>query len=317
MQSRQAVVIITLIWSVIFAACSPVSAPPTPVLREAEGEEPKVTLTRPLVIAHRGARSLAPENTLAAARKALEVGADSWELDVALTADGELVVIHDDTLGRTCNAAEIFPGRPPWRVWEFTLAEIQTLDCGSWFVSQDPFNQIEAGNVSEADQQSYVGERAPTLRQALEFTRDNHWRVNVELKEQPTYDLDRSIVEKAVALIEELGMDDGHQVVVSSFEHDYLRTINILNPRIPIQALTSTKILDLPAYMNELGADTCNPKVTAWSPDELAELRESGIHFNVWTVNEEDMVRNLIEAGVDGIITDFPQNLIAILKQSE
>lgn len=274
-----------------------------------------MNLSPPLVIAHRGAGSLAPENTLAAARKALEIGADLWELDVSVTADGELVLMHDNTLERTCNVEEVFPDREPWQVWDFTLAEIQTLDCGSWFNKKDPFKEIEAGNVSESDQQSYVGELAPTLRQALEFTLDNNWRVNVELKKQPSEELDRIIVEKTVALIEELGMDDGQQVVISSFKHDYLRTVKDLNPRIPTQAITSKAIRDLPAYLAELGTDTCNPKVTAWNYKRLGEMRAQGIAFNVWTVDDELTMKALINTGVNGVVTNYPQTLIRLLEQ--
>jgi glycerophosphoryl diester phosphodiesterase len=270
----------------------------------------------PLVIAHRGARSLAPENTLAAARQARAVGADMWELDVSVTADGELVIMHDDTLNRTSNVQQVFPERIPWRVWEFTLAEIQKLDCGSWFNQTDPFGQIKAGRVAESDVRSYVGEPAPTLRQALEFTRDNHWRVNVELKQQPDEKSSRIIVEGTVALLKELGMDDGKQVVVSSFQHDYLRTIRAANPRIPIQALTNQKIPNLSSYLTALGTDTCNPKAGAWSPQELRELGQAGIRFNVWTVNDEAEMKELIAAGVQGIFTDFPQALVALLKRS-
>jgi glycerophosphoryl diester phosphodiesterase len=291
----------------LLAGCS--SATPAPT------GAPSQSGQRPLVIAHRGARSLAPENTLAAAKKALDLGADLWELDVAVTADGELVVIHDDTLDRTCDIAQRFPGRVPWRVWDFTLAEIQTLDCGSWFNETDPFGQIQAGNVSEADRSAYVGEPAPTLRQALEFTRDNHWRVNVELKEQPTEALGQTLVDGAVRLIQELGMDDGEQVVVSSFNHQYLQAVRALNAQIPIQALTSQEIDDLAGYLAQLGANACNPKAGVWSPSELGELGRDGIQFNVWTVNDEAVMRQLIEANVHGIFTDFPQTLLLILKQ--
>jgi len=288
-------------------ACSSLSQPVQ--------EEADMSVSEPLVIAHRGASSLAPENTLAAARKALEIGADLWELDVSVTADGQLILMHDDTLGRTCNARDVFPDRGPWQVWDFTLAEVQTLDCGSWFNTKDPFGEIRLGNVSEADQQSYVGERAPTLRQALEFTRDHNWRVNVELKKQPTEELDRIVVGKAVALVEELGMDDGQGVVISSFRHDYLKAVKNLNPRIPTQAITSKAIRDLPAYLGELGAGTCNPKVTAWNHKRLGEMAAQGIAFNVWTVDDELTMKALIDTGVSGIITNYPQTLVGLLKQ--
>lgn len=275
---------------------------------------PNKTDSRPLIIAHRGARSLAPENTLVAALKALELGADMWELDVAVTSDSELVVMHDDTLDRTCNVKDLFPGRVPWRVWEFTLAEIKILDCGSWFNATDPFGQIKAGAVSKDDMELYVGEPAPTLREALEFTLDNNWRVNVELKEQPNEKLGKALVEKTVNLIGELGMDQRGQVVISSFNHEYLKTVRSLNPNIPIQALTEKEIDNLTEYLTQLGTDTCNPKVNVWSPEELGDLGRSGIQFNVWTVNDETVMRQLIEANVHGIFTDFPQLLARVLS---
>ncbi len=269
--------------------------------------------TKPLVIAHRGARSLAPENTLAAARKAFEVGADMWELDVAVTADKELVLMHDDTLERTCNAAEMFPERSPWQVWDFTLEEIQSLDCGSWYNASDPFDQIQAGNVSSESQQSYVGEQAPSLRAALEFTRDSNWRVNVELKAQPTTELDMVIVDQTLALLEDLGMDQG-QVVISSFNHDYIRRIRERNVNIPLQAITRELIRDLPSYLSDLGAEACNARANLWSYERVRELQEQGVKFNIWTVNDELTMRAFINTGVHGIITDYPQTLLTLLE---
>ena len=303
------------------AGCSPggISTTDTPsnILGSDEAMMLNDSADRTLIIAHRGARSLAPENTLAAARKALELGADLWELDVAVTADNELVVVHDDTLERTSNVKDLFPGRSPWQVWGFTLAEIKTLDSGSWFIRTDPFGQIKSGAVSQDEKESFVGEPMPTLREALEFTRDNHWRVNVELKDQPTEALGQVIVEKAVALIHELGMDDGVQVVVSSFNHDYLKNLRSLNSNIPIQALTSKKIKNLSDYLSVLGTNACNPKVDVWDPDELADLGQDGLQFNVWTVNDEATMRQLVDARVHGIFTDFPQVLSQVLNSSK
>ena len=100
----------------------------------------------PLYIAHRGARSLAPENTLAAAEKAVQTGAHGWELDVQMTKDGRLAVIHDKNLDRTSNVSRLnrFADRRPWPTHKFTLEELKSLDFGSWFQETDPFGQIEA-----------------------------------------------------------------------------------------------------------------------------------------------------------------------------
>jgi len=290
----------------LLTSCS--SGTATPGVKTSEGGK------RTLVIAHRGARSLAPENTIAAAKKALDLHADLWELDVALTSDHELVVVHDDTLDRTCNVIKLFPGRVPWHVWDFTLEEIKTLDCGSWYNETDPFKQIKAGNVTQDEIDSYIGEPMPTLREALEFTLENKWRVNVELKDQPDDLFGNILVEKTVNLISELGMDSNEQVVISSFNHEYLKKVHSLNANIPIQALTNEKIKDLSEYLTALGTDTCNPKLGVWSPAEMEKLGQEGIKFNIYTVNDEDDMKQLINANVYGIFTDYPQTLIQLIS---
>src|SRR5574340_659673 len=217
-------------------------------------------------------------------------------------------------LERTCNVEEVFPDRRPWNVQDFTLAEVRQLDCGSWYVQEDPFQQIAAGNVSASDLESYKGERAPTLREALEFTRDNHWAVNIEIKEQPDDATAALAVEKTVALVTELGMDDGRQVVISSFEHAYLRQVRALNNRIPIQLLTNADIQELDQYLNAFDTKYVNPKVTVWNPEQLKEMSARGVLINVWTVNEEADLQAMIDANVNGIITDFPQRLRQLLQ---
>lgn len=271
--------------------------------------------TPPLIIAHRGARSLAPENTLAAAQKAYDIGADLWELDVAVSADNELVLMHDDSLERTCNAKAMFPDRSPWNVWDFTLAEIQSLDCGSWYNQKDPFEQIKAGNVTAEERESFKGIQAPTLRQALEFTRDHQWRVNIELKDQPDEAMSRIIVKKTVEMVAELGMDQNQQVVISSFNHEYLKHLKELNPNIPVQAITQKLIGDIESYLKEYGTETVNPKINTWSYKRISELEAQGIHFNVWTVNDELTMKALINSGASGIITDYPQILVELLEK--
>lgn len=271
-----------------------------------------------LVIAHRGARSLAPENTLLAAQKGLEAGADLWELDVAVTAGGseaggELVLMHDDSLSRTTNARLAYPEREPWNVWDFTLEEIQKLDAGTWFVENDPFDQFRSGNVPAEDRQAFAGLRVPTLQQALEFTREHQWRVNVELKDQYDPARGRTLVEKTAVLVSELGMDAGRQVVISSFNHEYLRQIHQINLKLPVQALVNERLEDLRDYLHSLRAEAVNPRFGLWSDTEIAELEHQGIHFNVYTVNDEPSMKTLVQAGVSGIFTDYPQVLRGLL----
>lgn len=287
---------------------------------------------KPLVIAHRGARSLAPENTLAAARTAHALGADMWELDVHLSADGELIVFHDDTLTRTTNARAVFPQRMPWWVSDFTLAEIKHLDTGRVFLRSDPFGQIAAGHVSPAAQAALQTEPVPTLREALQLTIDLDWRVNVEIKAQPPQSA-VSIPERVTRLIEELRAES--RVLVSSFVPDYLQQVAALNPNIPLALLTEGPIaqsllakfllagaapplvhlsgFDPSPLLAQLGSTVFHPYHHTVTPEDVRILGERGIAVNIWTVNNPADMRHWIAAGVNGIITDFPQLLVDML----
>jgi glycerophosphoryl diester phosphodiesterase len=269
-------------------------------------------LPRPVLnIAHGGASSLAPQNTIAAGRKAFEVGADLWGIDVRLTKDGVFILMHDESLKRTTDVEEVFPGRSPWLVKDFTLEEIEELDAGSWFVESDPFGQIAVGNVSPEDQQSYIGEKVPTLREALEFTRENNWRIDVEVKSMDYFPREE-IARKLLALIRETRMES--RVMVSSFDHDLLRKIKELDPAIPTATLVIFAPRDPAGYLEDLGADAYDPSPLAFNPRIAAELRALGYGVYIWTYNEATQLRNFAAMeGVSGIFTDFPQRLEPIL----
>lgn len=263
-------------------------------------------------IAHRGARSLAPENTLAAARKAVEIGADWWELDVAMMADGQLVVLHDDSLERTSDAASVFPERAPWDVHTFTLAELRRLDFGSWFNQLDPFGQIAAGMVSSADQKKFVGEPIPTLEEALSLTRDHDWFVDIEIKDHTGYAGDAVVPENVVKLVQDLGMVD--KVMISSFNHGYIQRVKAVDPRIGICALVEDRPHPDPVgLVHQLNAQGYNPGSDIITPEQVKSLRAQDIPVYIWTVNDEAELRQWVDAGVNGIITDFPQRLQQIL----
>jgi glycerophosphoryl diester phosphodiesterase len=297
---------------VIVAAILALSACAQPQPRLQEVSTP---MCQTLNIAHRGARSLAPENTLAAARVALEIGADLWELDVAMTADGELFVVHDDTLERTSNVKAVFPNRAPWSNYLFTLEEVRRLDFGTWFLEKDPFKQIAAGNVSVAEQESFRGEKAPTLREALVFTRDHDWRVNVEIKDLVGTPGDATVVEKVVALVRELDMTD--RVLISSFNHAYVERAKKAEPKIATAALVEEADPDPAALLRRLHAQAYNPKLGKIRPEAIGALRDQGVDVYIWTVNDEKAMRELIAARASGIFTDFPQRLKPLAEACE
>jgi len=265
----------------------------------------------PLNIAHRGARSIAPENTLAAARKGLEVGADMWELDIQMTADGELIVIHDNTLKRTSNVREVFPSRKPWLVHEFTLDEIRLLDFGSWFAKQDPFGQIAAGMVAESDLARYVHQPAPTLKEALTFTLEHSWSVNLEIKDLGGNPDPHQVVKKILALVEDLDMVDS--VLISSYNQTYLAQIREVHPSIATGVLVSKPHPHPEKLLRRLGAQAYHPRLSGFRPSDIALLHRQGCRVHVWNVNDRKTMERLVSAEVDGIFTDFPQMLASVL----
>lgn len=297
--------IAVLMLLLLFAGCSAAKIEP---IQNSQGVV-DMTNNPVLNIAHRGARSIAPENTLLAARKGLEIGADWWELDVAMTKDNQMVIIHDPSLERTSNAKSVFAERKSWNVGDFSLQELHRLDFGSWYLSSDPFGEIKKGSVSVEDQKEFVGVVIPTLREALEFTRDNQWKVNVEIKDHKGKPADATIVESVVNLIAELGMQQS--VIISSFNHDYIVRVKKADASIRTAALTNSPEIDPLAKVNYLGADAFNPSYKYIEADQVAKLRAAGKDVYVWTVNDEATMRKLIAMGVSGIITDYPQ----LLKQ--
>jgi glycerophosphoryl diester phosphodiesterase len=264
----------------------------------------------PLNIGHRGASRLAPENTLAGARKALQLGADMWELDVAVTADGVLVLAHDDSLLRTSNAAQVFPDREPWLLKDFTLAELRRLDFGSWFNATTPPDPDPTAPQGVGD---YAGEPIPTLREALLFTRDRHWRVDVELKDLKGAPGEAHVVEDTVALIRELGIAD--HVLLTSFQHRFLQRARQLVPHLAMGVLAFTPDPDPVGLVQRLQVQAYLPPAAATPPKSVMDLRAEGIEVYPWTVNDPAVMRDYIAAGATGILTDVPHLLASVIEQ--
>ena len=260
-----------------------------------------------LNIAHRGARSLAPENTIAAAQKALEVGADMWELDTGILADGELIIMHDDTLERTTNVAQVFPNKTKALLHEFRLNEIQQLEAGSHFVNKDPFGQIAAGVVPQDSLDSFSKTPIPTLEQALVYTKDNHWKVNVEIKSIRATRKDMTIVEKTISMIQSMEMEKN--VLISSFNHEYLKRAKQLAPTIQTGWLTFAGMRIHRTAVQKAQCEAYHPSLVGLNKAKVQHFQSLGIAVNVWTVNKKEDIQKIIGLKANGIITDFPQYL--------
>ncbi|QLA15446.1 glycerophosphodiester phosphodiesterase [Desulfolutivibrio sulfoxidireducens] len=258
--------------------------------------------------AHRGARSLAPENTLPAIEKAHALGAHFVEIDVRLTADGHLVVFHDDTPRRTTSvAASPLAARAAHHVDTFTLAELRSLDAGSWFAATDPFKTIADGKVPQTDLSGFPGTPIPTLAEVLAFCRGHDFPVNVEIKDHAGRPGHEAITPEVLALVRRTQTRD--LVLVSSFNHHYLTQAAALDPDIPRAALFEHRLpRDIRNHLRSLEAAACHPDHAIAPPAVVQSLLEAGLRVTLWTVNDPARARTYPPAA--GVITDVPQRFV-------
>lgn len=243
--------------------------------------------TKPQIFAHRGARRVAPENTLPAFAAALDMGADGIELDVHLTADGQLVVIHDFNVDKTTDGQGL--------VAQMTAAELRRLDAGSHFGA--PF----------------AGTRIPTLEEVFDLI-GARCRVNIEIKSMDIYARDAS--DAVAAFIRQLGLYE--QVIVSSFNPISLIKLRDLDPAIALGVLYDS---EMPTFFRRVWAgppivpEAQHPHHLLIDAAYMAWAQGIGNQVNTWTVNEPDEARRLAALGVHTLITDVPDVLIGALAE--
>ncbi len=258
-------------------------------------------------IAHRGARSLAPENTMPAFIKAWQTGAHGVETDVSVTLDGQLILFHDETFMRTTNIADIFPKRKNDPLHTFTWEEARILDAGSWFIEGDPFATIKSGKVTPEEQLIMKKASVPLLEELLLFVKEKSLYINIEIKSLPKAISNFPIVEKVLSLVDSVQLPPC-MFSISSFNHLYLKKVAELCPDIEVNAL----IGGYPFLTNDWGEfdfEVYNANAHIIDSKQIEIALQHGCQVNLFTVNNtRDMVRFLKE-GVGKIITDFPQLL--------
>lgn len=245
-------------------------------------------LPRPTIFAHRGSRAYAPENTLAAFKLAVAQGAPAIELDAKLTADGEIVVFHDDTLERTTN------GRG--KLHEHSLAALKELDAGKHFAAE------------------FSGEKIPTLAEVFEAVAHLIF-INIELKNYTSPG--DQLPDKVADLVQRNGLQK--RVMFSSFNLFALQRVSKLLPEVPRGLLALPGIKGAPArsWLGRMGLDyqAIHPETRDTNPRLIQKAHQLGKRVHVYTVNQRQEMVRLCQAGVDGIITDDPPLAFDVLKQ--
>ncbi len=239
------------------------------------------------IIGHRGASGTAPENTLAAFRRAVELGAQYIETDIQLSRDAHLVALHDDTVQRTTD------GRGS--VAALTLEQLRRLDAGSWFRATD-------------EPERFAGERIPTIEEVLSFSREQDINVYLEIKAPRASGVEHAVVAAVHAASALLSS------YVISFDLGVLERVRRIEPVLVLGYLFNTRSPDVVARAVDAGARTVLPRADRVTPELIAQAKRNDLKVVTWTVNDPLEMKSLMNMGVDGIMTDYPDRLAALVR---
>jgi glycerophosphoryl diester phosphodiesterase len=237
------------------------------------------------VYAHRGASGYAPENTMAAFKKAVELGSHGIECDVQMTKDGKLVVTHDEMIDRTTDGKGF--------IKDITFEELTKLDAGSWFDKE------------------FCGQRVPLLTELLQLIKETGLLLNIEIKSGIV--IYPGIEEKVLEEVEAYGIQD--KVIISSFNHYSINRIKQLAPSVKTGILYMEGIFEPWNYMKTVGCECAHPFYMALKPEIAGEIKKRGFLINVFTVNDPEHGASMAAMGVDGIITNYPDKILKIVQQ--
>lgn len=243
----------------------------------------------PLVLAHRGANKVAPQNTLPAFKKAVEFNADGIETDVHLCKDGEIVICHNYTVDATSNGTG--------SIDEMTFAELRSLDFGSYF-SED-FKDVTL----------------PTLPELLEVTKNMNL-INIEIKAPKK---DNDLVKRVIEEVYKFGIEKNS--IISCFDPECIRLVKEIDKNLKTGLLyergdLGTEIMNfgVAEYCQQLNADAAHPERVLISEDDVKNLHANGIAVNPWTVNSEEDIIKFTKWGCDALITDVPDFCKKVLE---
>lgn len=232
-----------------------------------------------MIVGHRGAAGLAPENTLAGIKKAAEVGIRWIEIDTQLTADSIPVIFHDEILERCTNGTG--------KLASLTLSELKQLDAGSWFGD------------------SFRNETIPTLEEALQICLDHDLNMNLELKIHHSEQV-APLAEKVAEIIKSFGFPYD-RLLLSSFSQDALEMCQSLLPEISRGYITKAESTDYLDNVKHLGLYSVHVKQDLLTSDMAKSITDEGYVLNIWTLNDPEKMTTFTQMKVKNIITDNPE----------
>lgn len=235
--------------------------------------------------AHRGASAYFPENTMLSFEKALEMGCTGIETDVQLTKDGVLVLIHDEMVNRTTNGQGL--------VKNYTYTELNKLDAGSWMGGE------------------FTGLKIPTVEELIYLVRDKNIIINFEIKNGIV--IYEDIEQKLIELIYKHKIE--HKVILSSFNHYTVAKCNKVSKGINTGVLYMAGIYKPYNYAKTVGANAIHPYFQAINAEVIRESKKHKTLVNVFTVDDEENMKNFLNMKVDGIITNYPDKLHKIMEE--
>ena len=231
-------------------------------------------------IAHRGASAYAPENTFAAFDTALALGASHVEFDLHFSSDGHIVVIHDDTLDRTTDGSGPVAAR--------TLAQLRSLDAGSWFSTE------------------FSGELIPTFGGMLERYK-GRFHFHIEIKAQIP-----GLSQRAADLVRGYGVADS--ATITSFHISSLEEVRAYAPELPSGWLVREVDDSTVVHAERLGLTLLCPHAGSVTPELVDSLHRKGFDVRAWGASDEELMRRVVDAGADGLTVNFPDKLAEYLK---
>jgi glycerophosphoryl diester phosphodiesterase len=270
---------------------SPTAEPTTQVEGDDQADAPTDGTRGIANVAHKGFSAKAPENTMPAVRQAIAEQGDFQGIDVRMTLDGRLVVLHDASLARTTDVEEVFPSRSPWDVGDFTYREIKRLDAGSWLRTW------------------YAGTKVPTLARMLRELDESPSGVFLEVKNPTSYpgigDRVVEVIRDRTDWLDPEGTD--HRLVVQSFNERWLHRFHTAHPDVPVGALGAYRLEDL-SWLDQV-----NVRYTQLDPDEVLRVHSAGAQISVYTVDDRSVMEAMADQGVDAIATNRPRLLHEVL----